>query len=138
MLFVPSIIKHQKYQKGRAFNKIILEENLLRYGQLGLKFALAYRISALQLTALFLSLRKRIKRKGALVVNLFPQVSITSKPLEVRMGKGKGHISFWAARVRAGSTLCEVSTFCRLLTYRVLIEIRFKLPLRTKTFSREP
>lgn len=132
MLFIPIKQKYKKQQKGKAFNKIINTKSFLKYGQIGLKVLSHYRINSKQLCALYNALKKKIKRKGRLIFNIFPQTPITKKPIEVRMGKGKGNVSHWVSKIKPGVILCEISTPHIIYAKKILNFARFKLPLKTK------
>lgn len=132
MLFIPARQKYKKQQKGKAFNKITNSKVNLTYGQIGLKVLSSYRLNSKQLSALFNGLRKKIKRKGRLIINVFPQTPISKKPIEVRMGKGKGNVSYWVSKIKSGVVLCEISTPYIAFAKKVLSHARFKLPIKTK------
>lgn len=95
MFFVPSNFKYKKQQKGKTFNKIKSNLNLsqLKFGTIGLKTISFGRIDSKQLNSFKKSIIKIIRKKGKLVLNTFPQTPITKKPIEVRMGKGKGFVN---------------------------------------------
>lgn len=131
MLFIPSKQKYKKQQKGKSFNKIS-KISFLKYGQIGLKVLSSLRITSKQLSALYNWLRKKLKKKGKVIISVFPQTPITKKPIEVRMGKGKGNVGFWVSKLKAGSLLCEVSTRYKLFAKNVLNRARFKFPIKTK------
>ena len=78
---------------------------------------------------------KKIKRKGKVWINIFPDLPITAKPTESRMGKGKGEISHWAVRVRGGTTLFEVCGVSTPLAIEALKSGSKKLPVKTKIFD---
>ena len=71
------------------------------------------------------------------MITVFPQTPITRKPIEVRMGKGKGSVSFWVAKVKAGSTICEISTKYLFLANKVLNRVRYKFPVKTRIVYRK-
>jgi large subunit ribosomal protein L16 len=132
MLFIPTKQKYKKQQKGKAFNRIVKNKSLFTYGQIGLRILSSYRFNSKQLMALYNGLRKKFKRKGKLILNVFPQTPITKKPIEVRMGKGKGNVSYWVSRIKSGSLLCEISTPRLVFAKKILNYARFKLPFKTK------
>jgi large subunit ribosomal protein L16 len=136
MLYTPAKHKYKKYQKGKAFNRIRINKNSLKYGQIGLKSINSFRVTTKQIISLYNSIKKKIKKKGKVIINIFPQISVTKKPTEIRMGKGKGSFNFWAARVHAGVTICEISTPNKLLALKVLNRVRYKLPIKTKIINR--
>lgn len=131
MLFIPVRQKYKKQQKGKAFNKIVSVRSNLIYGQLGLKILSSYRLNSKQLLAIYNGIRKKIKRKGKLIVNIFPQTPITKKPVEVRMGKGKGNVNSWVCKIKAGVILFEISTPYKTFAKKVLTNIRYRLPFKS-------
>lgn len=132
MLFIPGKQKYKKQQKGRAFNKIITKGPFFTYGQIGLQSLVSYRFKPKQLKTLYNVLKKKMKRKGKVIIKIHPQTPITKKPLEVRMGKGKGNISYWVSRTKAGVLLCEISTPFLVFAKKVLNYARFRLPIKTR------
>ena len=77
-----------------------------------------------------------MRKKARVIISVFPQAALTKKPVEVRMGKGKGNFNSWVARVSAGSTLCEILTSNKILAVKILKKVRSKLPIKTKIFFR--
>jgi large subunit ribosomal protein L16 len=94
MLFIPKKSKFKKKQKGKKLNIInkINTINQLKYGNMGLIALESGHINSKQLMALKQTINKIIKKKGKLKINIFPNTPISKKPVEVRMGKGKGNI----------------------------------------------
>jgi large subunit ribosomal protein L16 len=138
MLFIPKKQKFKKYQKGKSFKKITIITNKLRYGQFGLKSLHFSRITSKQLIMLYNNLKKKIKKKGRVILCVFAHICVTKKPIEVRMGKGKGPINFWSAKIKGGSLLCEISCLEKYntLVVKTLNSIRFKFPIKTKIVKR--
>lgn len=138
MLFTPKKQKYKKYQKGKSFNKIKVIKNSFKYGQFALKSLFFSRITSKQIIMLYNNVKKKIKKKGKVLICVFPHLSVTKKPIEVRMGKGKGSVDFWVARIKGGTILCEVSCSKKntSLVYKVLNNIRFKFPIKTKVVCR--
>jgi large subunit ribosomal protein L16 len=136
MKLFPKKTKYKKSQKGRAFNRIKVSKTIFNYGQCGLKAITSGRINSKQLITLYNSLKKKMKKKGKVIIRIFPQTPISKKPNEVRMGKGKGNVSFWVAKVCAGTVLCEISTPHKLFANKVLNDARFKISLKTKVLKR--
>ena len=131
MLFIPLKKKYKKSQKGRCFKKIN-KNNTLCFGQYGLQLLSPFRITSKQLITLRNNIKKKIKKKGRVVVRAFSHISVTRKPLEVRMGKGKGSVSSWVSRLKSGTIICEISTFKKILALKVLNRVRFKFPVKTR------
>ena len=136
-MFVPLKFKYKKHQKGRSFNKIKTNFKDLKFGQIALKTTTFARLSSKQIVAFYNFLRKKLKKKGKVLINIFPHVSVSKKPIEVRMGKGKGAFSFWASKITSGTILCEISTFNTSYVYKILNLARFRLSLKTKIIVRK-
>ena len=95
MLFIPKKSKFKKRQKGKRLNTVnkIFTLNRLNFGSLGLKATSSGHMTSKQIASLRQTINKIIKKRGKLKINIFPNTQISKKPLEVRMGKGKGNIS---------------------------------------------
>lgn len=94
MLFVPNDSKFKKRQKGKKLNTIagINSLNALKFGNIGLKAVETGHLNSKQIISIRQTINKIIKKKGKLIINIFPNTQISKKPLEVRMGKGKGNV----------------------------------------------
>ncbi len=134
MIFIPRDSLHKKQQKGRPINKInkVLTINYLKKGSFYLKVIESGRISSKQLETLYQSINKYLKKSGKIILKIFPQTPLTKKPIEVRMGKGKGNVAVWVAKVKAGSIICEVVSKFNSTAIKSLIYAKQKLPLKTK------
>lgn len=129
----PRKTKYKKTRKGKLV-KLEFKSNSLKFGTIGLKAAESGIISSKQIEAARQAIVRKIKRKGKVWIRIFPDLSITSKPTGIRMGKGKGQIDHWGARVRGGTVLFEV---CGVSLNNVLAAFRTggaKLPIKTKVF----
>lgn len=129
----PKQTKYKKTRKGKL-SKFEFKANDLKFGTVGLKAAESGLISSRQIEASRQAIVRKMKRKGKLWIKIFPDLPITSKPTGVRMGKGKGQVSHWTARVRGGTVLFEVcglnfNTICSALKTGGA-----KLPIKTKIF----
>jgi large subunit ribosomal protein L16 len=134
MFLQPRKTKYKKLRKGKL-KKFEFKSNTVRFGDLGLKSEVAGLITARQIEAARRAITRKIKRKGKIWVCIFPDLPITAKPTESRMGKGKGAVSHWAARVRGGTTLFEV---CGIPTHVAIEALKAgskKLPVKTKIFD---
>jgi large subunit ribosomal protein L16 len=130
----PKQIKYKKTRKGRL-KKFEYKSNKLTFGTVGLKAAESGIITARQIEASRKAIVRRIKRKGKIWIKIFPDLPITSKPTGIRMGKGKGQISHWAARVRGGTILFEVCGSNFSTIFSALKTGGAKLPVKTKIFT---
>lgn len=134
MFLQPRKTKYRKTRKGRL-KKLEFKSNSIRFGELGLKAQVSGLITARQIESARRAIARRVKRKGKIWICIFPDLSITSKPTEARMGKGKGTVSHWVARVRGGTTLFEV---CGVPTHTAIEALKSgskKLPIKTKIFD---
>lgn len=134
MLNKPKKTKYKKTKKGKLV-KLEFKSNKLAFGTIGLKAAEAGIINSKQIEAARQAITRKIKRKGKVWIKIFPDLPITSKSTGVRMGKGKGAVSHWGARVRGGTVLFEV---CGINFSTVLTALKTggaKLPIKTKIFT---
>jgi len=134
MILIPQNTKYSKQQKGKTFNKInkYLTISILKKGSFYLTVLEAGRISSKQLETFYNAVNKYIKKTGKIVLKIFPQTPLSKKPIEVRMGKGKGNVSLWVTKVKAGSVICEVISHFSSHTIKALSYAKQKLPLKTK------
>jgi large subunit ribosomal protein L16 len=95
------------------------------------------RVTARQIEAARRALTRHMKRQGRVWIRVFPDVPVTSKPIEVRMGKGKGSVDFWACRVKPGRIMFEVDGVPEDVAREALRLAAMKLPVKTRTIVRE-
>jgi large subunit ribosomal protein L16 len=127
----PKRTKFRKYQKG-TIGGIKSNITKLEFGKYGVKALQEGRISARTIEAVRRVMTRKFKRAGQIWIRLFPDISITEKPLEVRMGKGKGAPSFWICRVQPGQILFEMDGISFTLAKQAAILADHKLPIKTK------
>ncbi len=108
----------------------------LNFGAYGLKALEPERITARQIEAARRAITRHIKRQGRLWIRIFPDVPVTAKPAEVRMGKGKGGIEYWAARVKPGRILFELDGVPGPLAAEAFSRAAMKLPIKVKVVAR--
>jgi large subunit ribosomal protein L16 len=134
MLFTPKRYKYKKHQKGALNNacKSILKFSEFLPNTIKLVFSEFGSITTKQLVAIRFLIKKCIKKKGFVRFCVFPQKAISKKPLEIRMGKGKGNISHWAAKVCVGSILCKIIYKQKFEqnVLKSLNRIKIKIPLK--------
>ena len=130
----PKQIKYKKTKKGKLL-KYEFKTNDLKFGTVGLKAAESGLINVRQIEAARQAIVRKIKRKGKIWIRIFPDLPITSKPTGVRMGKGKGQISHWVARVRGGTVLFEICGVNFNTVTKALKTGGSKLPIKTKIFT---
>ena len=134
MQFVPSNSKYKKQQKGKSFNRINKNVNFFRlnFGIIGLKSKTFGRLTTNQIKTIRQTINKVMKKQGRLKLNIFPQTPITKKPLEVRMGKGKGSVDHWVYKVKSGMLLFEIESENISLAVRAIKLIQIRIPLITQ------
>ena len=133
MFLQPKKLKFKKVRKGTLLN-LNFKSNKLQFGTIGLKAAESGTVSARQIEAARQSIMRKINRKGKLWIRVFPSTPVTTKPTEVRMGKGKGSVDFWAAKVAGGSIifeLCGVNNSTAIAAFKTG---GAKLPIKTLVF----
>jgi len=108
----------------------------LNFGQFGLKAVEPGRITARQIEAARITITRHVKRQGRVWIRMFPDLPVSKKPAEVRMGKGKGSPEYWVAAVRAGRILYEMDGVNEELAREALSLAAAKLPIRTKVVAR--
>ena len=108
----------------------------LNFGQFGLKAMEPERVTARQIEAARRAMTRHMKRAGRVWIRVFPDVPVTKKPTEVRMGKGKGGIEFWAARVAPGRIMFELDGVPVALAREALTLAAAKLPIKTRFVER--
>jgi large subunit ribosomal protein L16 len=134
MLNGPKYTKYKKTRKGKL-KKFEFKSNSLKFGTIGLKAAESGIINSKQIEAARQAITRKIKRKGKVWVKVFPYLPVTSKPTGVRMGKGKGNISHWGARVQGGNVLFEICGINFNVAIAALKTGGAKLPIKTKIFN---
>jgi len=131
----PKKTKFRKQFKGRIHGVAKGGTNL-DFGQFGLKAVEPERITARQIEAARRALTRHMKRAGRVWIRVFPDVPVSSKPAEVRMGKGKGAPEFWACRVKPGRIMFEIDGVSAELAREALTLAAAKLPIKTRFVQR--
>ncbi len=131
----PKRTKFRKQFKGRIHGDA-KGGTALNFGAFGLKAMEPDRITARQIEAARRAISRHIKRAGRLWIRVFPDVPVTSKPAEVRMGKGKGAPEFWAARVKPGRIMFELDGVPYDVAKGAFERAAAKLPIKTKVIVR--
>ena len=127
----PKRLKFRKQHKGRIHG-LAKGGSELSFGMYGLKALSPERITARQIEAARRAITREMKRLGQLWIRIFPDVPVTDKPAEVRMGKGKGSVEYWAARVKPGRILIECAGIDENTARQALALGAAKLPIKTK------
>jgi large subunit ribosomal protein L16 len=127
----PKRTKYRKVQKGRM-KGVAQRGNQLSSGMFGIKSLDSSFLTSRQIEAARIAATRFMKREGQLWINIFPDKPITKKPLEVRMGKGKGAVEYWAAVVKPGRIMFEVGGVPLSVAKEALRLAAQKLPVKTK------
>ena len=127
----PKKPKYRKQFKGRMHGNS-KGGNLLNFGSFGLKALSPARINSRQIEAARRTISRHLKRSGRVWIRIFPDVPVTKKPAEVRQGKGKGAVEFWAAKVKPGKIMFEIDGVSRELAREALSLASEKLPNNCK------
>jgi large subunit ribosomal protein L16 len=131
----PKKFAHRKQFKGRIHGNAPGGTEL-NFGSYGLKALEPDRITARQIEAARRAITRHIRRQGRLWIRVFPDVPVSSKPAEVRMGKGKGAPEYWAARVKPGRILFELDGVPGPIAAVAFSRAMEKLPIKTKVVAR--
>jgi large subunit ribosomal protein L16 len=131
----PKRTKYRKQQKGRN-RGIAKRGTLVSFGSFGLKSMELGRITNRQIEAARIAMTRYMKREGKVWIRIFPDKPITSKPLEVRMGKGKGNLDHYVAQVQPGRVMFELDGVPREVAEEALRLAAQKLPVKTRTITR--
>ncbi len=131
----PKKTKFRKQQKGRN-RGMANSGNKVSFGEYGLKATTRGRITARQIEAARRAITRHVKRGGKLWIRIFPDKPISTKPLEVRMGKGKGNVEYWVAQIKPGKMLYEIEGVSEELAREAFELAAAKLPVQTTFTSR--
>ena len=134
-MLLPKKTKYRKAHKGRIHGAA-KGANTVDFGSYGLKAMAPDRITARQIEAARRALTRHIKRQGKVWIRVFPDVPVSKKPLEVRMGSGKGSPEFWVARVKPGRIMFEIEGVPEELARQAFELAAAKLPIATKFVKR--
>ena len=131
----PKRTKFRKQHKGRI-RGVASTGNQLNFGSFGIKAMEPERITARQIEAARRAITRHMKRAGRVWIRIFPDVPVSKKPTEVRMGKGKGAPEFWAARVKPGRIMFEIDGVPADVAREALRLGAAKLPIKTRFIAR--
>ena len=127
--------KFRKAHKGRIHGKAARCSSI-NYGAFALKAMAPERIIGKQIEAARVALTRHMKRQGRVWTRIFPNIPVSKKPVEVRMGKGKGAPEYWACRVKPGRILFEIDGVSETIAKEALYKASAKLPIKTKFIKR--
>ncbi|WP_425397415.1 50S ribosomal protein L16 [Aeoliella sp.] len=133
---MPKRVKHRKSQRGRIKGNAT-RGNTVVFGDFGLQAMEGGWVSAQTIEAGRIAAQQYIRGEGRLYIRIFPHKSITSIPLETRMGKGKGEPDYWAATVKPGTVLFEVSGVSEQQAKMTFARLAHKMPVRVRMIKRE-
>lgn len=131
----PKQTKYRKMMKGRN-RGLATAGDKVSFGNIGLQAMTRGRITARQIESARRAMTRYVKRQGKIWIRIFPDKPITKKPLEVRMGKGKGNVEYWVAQVQPGKVLFEMQGIKDNIAHEAFMLATSKLPLKTKVVKR--
>lgn len=131
----PKRTKFRKQHKGRN-NGLAIRGSKVSFGEFGLKATTRGRISSRQIESARRAITRHVKRGGKVWIRVFPDKPITKKPLEVRMGKGKGSVESWVAQIKPGAVLYEIEGISEELAREAFSLASAKLPISTTFVAR--
>ena len=131
----PARTKYRKAHKGRIHGNASRCDKL-NFGEYGIKALQPERIISNQIEAARVALTRHMKRTGKVWSRVFSNIPVSKKPVEVRMGKGKGSTEFWVCRVKPGRILFEVDGVNEIVAREALYKASAKLPIKTKFIKR--
>jgi len=135
-MLMPKRTKYRKQQKGRNRGKAF-RGNSLAYGTIGIKAVEHGRIDSRQIEAARVAMTRKVKRTGKVWIMVFPDKPLTAKPLETRMGKGKGAVDKWVMNIKPGKICFEMAGVEESLAREALALAMYKLPFKTKIVTSE-
>lgn len=130
-MLMPSRTKYRKVRKGRIHGGVATSLNELSYGAFGLASQDANRVSSRQIEAARQAMTRYVKRGGQIWIRIFPHIPVTKKPLDVKMGSGKGNPEFFVAKVKPGMIMFEMDGVSEEVAREAMRLAGHKLPLRT-------
>ena len=135
MALMPARVKYRKHQRGKLRGNAT-RGNTVSYGEFGLQVLEGGWISGRQIEAGRMCASHFLQRQGRVFIRIFPHKSVSSKPLETRMGKGKGEPDYWVAVVKPGTVLFEIGGVDETVARRALSGVAHKMPYRCRFVKR--
>ena len=136
MALMPKRVKFRKSQRGKN-RGVANRGNTVAFGEFGLQSLEAAWVTARQIEAGRVACMHFLRREGRLFIRVFPHKPVSAKPLEVRMGSGKGEPEFWCAVVKPGTVLFEISGVDEPTAKRALARVAHKMPVATRFVTRK-
>ena len=137
MALMPKRVKHRKSQRGRIKGNASRGSHVV-FGDFGLQAVQGGWVSAATIEAGRIAAQQYLRTEGRLYIRIFPHKSVTSIPLETRMGKGKGEPDFWAAVVRPGTILYEIGGVSEEAARICFARLAHKMPVKVRLLKRRP
>ncbi len=134
-MLMPKRAKHRKCQKARVRGNAT-RGNTVAFGDFGLQSLEAGRVTARHIEAGRVATSHFLQREGRVYLRVFPHTPVSTKPLETRMGKGKGEPSFWTALVKPGTMLFEIGGVGEDVAKKALLRVSHKMPVKTRFVTR--
>lgn len=135
-MLMPKRVKHRKQFRGTMRGKAT-RGNKITYGEYGIVAMEPCWIRSNQIEAARVAMTRHVKRGGKVWIKIFPDKPVTHKPLETRMGKGKGNVEYWTAAVKRGRIMFEIAGVSREVAEQAFRTAAFKLPIKVKMLARE-
>ncbi len=135
MALMPKRVKFRKWQRGRI-RGVASKGNTMSYGDYGIQSLERGLVKARQIEAGRVAATHFLHREGRVYIRIFPHRSVSAKPLETRMGKGKGEPDYWAARVKPGTIMFEISGVTEDVARAALVRVAHKMPVRCRLVTR--
>ena len=132
---MPKRVKFRKQMRGNLKTRAS-RGNYVAFGDYGLQALEPHWVSARQIEAGRIAAQHFLRREGKVVIRIFPDKPISKKPLETRMGKGKADVDYWAARVKAGTILYEISGVPEEMAKQAMARVARKMPIRCRFVGR--
>jgi len=135
-MLIPSRTKHRKVRKGKI-RGVATSGNYIAFGDYALQAQGHERITSRQIEASRQAMTRYIKRGGKIWIRIFPHTPVTKKPLDVKMGSGKGNPEYFVAKVKPGTIMFEMQGVSEEIAREAMRLAAHKLPVKTKFLSRE-
>lgn len=135
MALMPKRVKYRKWQRGKI-KGVATKGNYVSYGEFGLQSMGTGMVTGRQIEAGRVAATHYLHRQGKVFIRIFPHRSMSAKPLETRMGKGKGEPDYWAARVKPGTILYEVGGVAEDVAREALLRVCHKMPVKCRFVTR--
>ena len=135
-MLMPKKTKFRKVQRGTRKGRS-KGARTVAFGEYGLQAVESVWMTAQQIEAMRVALSRHMKKTGQMFLRVFPDKPISKKPAETRMGKGKGNVELWAAVVKRGRVVCEISGIDEVTARKILKSAAYKLPMKTKFVKKD-